>query len=62
MSRTKDQWIEETGGFRLGESPEMFQARVARIQALNEQAKSGKLTAADVDELARLKGRDQDEE
>jgi len=62
MSRTKDQWIEETGGFRLGESQEMFQKRVGRIQALQEKAKAGTLTVADVDELATLKGVDSGDE
>ena len=62
MSRTKDQWIEETGGFRFGESQEMFQKRVQRIKFLQEKAKAGTLTVADVDELAALKGVKSDDE
>ena len=30
MSRTKDQWLEKTGGFRIGESPEEFAKRVKK--------------------------------
>lgn len=62
MSRTKDQWIEEMGGFRFGESQEMFQKRGERIAALREKAKVGTLTAQDVNELATLIGAGQDEE
>lgn len=53
MSRSKDQWIEETGGFRFGESDAQFLARTARIQELRAKPN---LSAGDVNELARLLG------
>lgn len=56
MSRTKDQWLEQTGGFRFGETPADFQARTARIQELYARRDAGRLTAADVNELAQLLG------
>ncbi len=36
MSRSKDQWFEETGGLRVGETDGQFQARVAEIQRLKQ--------------------------
>lgn len=62
MSRTKDQWISETGGFRVGETQEMFQRRMESIQVLRDKISDGAATAADVNELAILLGADQDED
>lgn len=56
MSRTKQQWIEETGGFRLGELPELFQLRVRAIQTINHKIKNGIATVEDIERLRRLKG------
>ena len=41
MSRTKEQFIEETGGFRPGESKAGFLARTGRIQELKQKLLSG---------------------
>ncbi|WP_165190891.1 hypothetical protein [Caulobacter soli] len=57
MSRTKDQWLAETGGFRLGESAAQFQARVAEVQAIRSKPA---LSAADIERLAELAGLDGD--
>jgi hypothetical protein len=55
MSRTKDQWIEATGGFRLGESPKEFSARAARISRLEKQLKA-KPSMELVEAIRREKG------
>lgn len=62
MSRTKDQWLEETGGLRLGESEGDFQKRVADIQKIRAAIKGGTATVADVDRLAKLLGTDDEDE
>ena len=56
MSRSKDQFLEQTGGFRFGETAPEFKARTERIQALYAKRDDGSLTAGDVNELARLLG------
>ena len=56
MSRSKEQWIEETGGFRFGEPPELFQLRVRAIQAINLKIKDGTATVEDIERLRKLKG------
>jgi hypothetical protein len=43
MSRTKDQWIERTGGFRVGESEFDFTAWAAEIDRLEKLLVSGAL-------------------
>jgi hypothetical protein len=53
MSRSKDEFIRRTGGFRFGESDADFQKSVARIDEL--RAKEPK-TLADIDELSELLG------
>jgi thermostable 8-oxoguanine DNA glycosylase len=59
MSQSKQQFIEETGGFRFGESEADFLARARRIQELNKELLSA-ATSEQVDsiqeELCRLKG------
>jgi hypothetical protein len=62
MSRTKDQWLEKTGGFRFGETQGDFVARTARIQALQAKKGRGALTAEDINELARLLGKGEADE
>jgi hypothetical protein len=42
MGRSKEQWIAETGGFRIGESLEITLKR-RRIQELANKLKSGSL-------------------
>lgn len=54
MSRTKDQWLEETGGFRLGEAPHMVLVR-RRFAELTAKLKSETgLTEAERQEFLRL--------
>lgn len=64
MGRAKEDWIEKTGGFRLGEGPADFKARVARIEELERQMVSPKLSMAEREkvqrELCSLKGIDFD--
>ena len=42
MSRTKDQFIEKTGGFRLGETEAQFHARTAEIERLETSLKTAR--------------------
>lgn len=53
MSRTKDQWLAETGGFRLGESDAQFHARLAEVRDIRSKPA---LSAADIERLAELAG------
>jgi hypothetical protein len=59
--RSKGHFIEETGGFRIDESPAQFKARVALIRALTTKIKSGKFTEDDLEHLRELKGLPPDE-
>ena len=54
MSRTKDQWLRETGGFRFGETDAEFQHRTAEISRLRKKIEDSEANAADVAMLARL--------
>lgn len=72
MGRSKDQWLEETGGFRIGESQIEFQKRVSEIARLEEfllagvkeAPTSGKHNMAELEKIQRrlcnLKGIDFD--
>jgi hypothetical protein len=64
MGRTKDDWIERTGGFRVGESPEQFKARVAEIERLEAEFRRPELSGDDREKVQRrlcdLKGIDFD--
>ncbi|HEY4939995.1 MAG TPA: hypothetical protein VII56_01100 [Rhizomicrobium sp.] len=64
MSRTKDQWIERTGGFRAGESNAEFLARSEEIEKLEAQFRSPGLTMQERETVQRrlctLKGIDFD--
>ncbi len=40
MARTKDQWIERTGGRSILESAAQFRARVGRMETLREQIRT----------------------
>ena len=59
------QFIQETGGFRIGESPAQFQHRVKEIEALTKKLISGKLSFSQVEGiqtcLYELKGLPPDE-
>ena len=56
VSVTKDQWLEETGGFRPFETDEQFLARAARIGKLRAEIKEGLGSYRKITELARLLG------
>lgn len=60
--RPKDQWLEMTGGFRFGETPEQFQHRQAEIHVLRNRIAQGQATPNDVGRLSHLLGTDQDDE
>jgi hypothetical protein len=60
MSRSKEQWLEQTGGFRLGESKEGFLNRVKAIQSIHEKIQAGDATYEDMEKLRALKGIDVD--
>lgn len=60
--RPKDQWLEMTGGFRLGETPEQFENRQREIHALRNRIAQGKAKARDTDRLASLLGTDEDDD
>ena len=59
MSQTKDQWLKETGGFRIGESPVQFKHRTAEIARLRKKIADGKADIPDVEKLAQLLGTDE---
>ena len=61
--RAKERFIEETGGFRIGESPEQFELRQKEIQALRDKlSKEHKmLTEAEQSRLYELLGLPSDE-
>jgi hypothetical protein len=60
VSRSKEQWIEKTGGFRPGESDAQFQARVAKIERLNGALAAGRVKSTEIEavqrQLCELKG------
>lgn len=60
--RPKEQWLEMTGGFRFGESPEQFQNRQVEIHSLRNRLAEGKHTVRDIDRLSNLLGTDEDDE
>ena len=64
MSRSKEQWLEHTGGFRLGESPAAFQERVVEIEKLEREFRAAGLTMGEREKILRqlcaLKGIDFD--
>lgn len=53
MGRSKDQFIEKTGGFRFSESPAEFQARAAEIENLEKRFRSEKLTMDEREKMQR---------
>lgn len=61
-ARPKGQWLEMTGGFRIGESQEQFKNRQLEIHALRNRIAQGNHTIKDIDQLSRLLDSDQDNE
>lgn len=53
MSRTGNQWIERTGGFRPGESQTEFLGRTAQIKKLEKLLVSGTLDMAGLEKVQR---------
>lgn len=62
MSRTRQQWIDETGGFRIGETEAQFQQRAWRIRKIRNDIDKGAATVEDFNELAKLLGTGEDDE
>lgn len=58
--RPKDQWLEMTGGFRFGESPEQLQSRLVEMHAIRNRLAKGKALKGDLERLSHLTG-DEDE-
>jgi NifB/MoaA-like Fe-S oxidoreductase len=54
MSRIGDQFIEETGGFRINDAETLTPAHGERIRAIEERIKSGKLSLDEVEEQLQL--------
>lgn len=54
--RPKDQLIQMTGGFKLGETPEQFQNRQAEIHAIRNRIAKGEAAVKDLDRLSHLLG------
>ncbi|MEW8026280.1 MAG: hypothetical protein AB2806_00875 [Candidatus Thiodiazotropha sp.] len=59
--RPKEQFIEMTGGFRFGETPEQFQRRQKAIEAIRAKISAGGATMNDIDTLSSLLGREEEE-
>ena len=58
MSASKEKFISHYGGFRFGESQEQLKQRMARIDAIHAKVKAGQVKASDIEELAELRGED----
>ena len=61
MGVSKQVWLDATGGIRLGETVQEFEARVSRIKELERRIAAREAVLKDVDELARLKGTGEDD-
>lgn len=59
--RPKDQFLEMTGGFRIGETDEQFQNRQLEIHTIRNRIADGKAKPRDVDRLSTLLGEEEDE-
>ncbi|HET9149998.1 MAG TPA: hypothetical protein VFO61_05900 [Alphaproteobacteria bacterium] len=53
MGRSKDAFLERTGGFRLGETQSQFQARIREIDELESSLKSGSVKLSNVESIQR---------
>jgi len=51
MSRTGDQWIEETGGPGIGETPDMLPGKAALIEKLTQMILSPETSVDEREEL-----------
>ncbi|WP_339718679.1 hypothetical protein [Marinomonas primoryensis] len=58
--RPKDQWLEMTGGFQIGESTEQLKTRQDEIHVIRNRIAEGKSTVNDIERLSYLLGNDQD--
>lgn len=58
----KDQWVEMTGDFRIGENPEQFNNRKVEIHAIRNRIAERKHTGKDIERFSHLLGNDQDSE
>ena len=56
-----ERFFEQTGGFRLGESPKDFQRRQRTIKGLEKKLIAGKITQTERNALYQLKGLPPDE-
>lgn len=65
MGRSKDEFIERTGGFRIDEPMSLDPSHGARIEELENRLKSGKLSLEEVEKtvtmIRNLKGLPPDE-
>jgi len=59
--RPKDQFLEMTGGFKLGENQEQFRNRQLEIHTIRNRLAKGQAKAQDVDRLSHLLGADEEE-
>ncbi len=59
--RPKDQFIEETGGFRIGETQDEFKKRQRYIQCIRKRIAADNGSVQDVELLSRLLGTDEDD-
>lgn len=60
--RPKDQWLEMTGGFRIGENAELFKMRQSEIHDIRNRIAQGNFTQEHIERLSVLLGDGQDEE
>lgn len=58
--RPKEQFLEMTGGFRIGETEEQLQSRLAEIHAIRNRISDGKAEEKDIDRLSHLVGKEYD--
>ena len=52
--RPKDDFLEQTGGFRFGETPQMLQERLKDIAVLRQKIADGQATYEDIEHLSEL--------
>lgn len=60
--RPKEQFIQMTGGFKLGESQEQFESRQTEIHAIRNRIAKAKAGVKDIDRLSHLLGTDNDDD
>ncbi|WP_240224642.1 hypothetical protein [Rheinheimera hassiensis] len=58
----KNQWLEMTGGFRIGENNEQFKNRQVEIHAIRNRIAEGKHSWEDIERLSELLGNDQEDD